>query len=183
MIIRETPLVGLMIIEPKCFKDDRGFFIETFREERYRDVGIMDDFLQDNQSRSRKGVLRGMHFQVNLPQAQIVTVLRGCVFDVCVDLRIASPTFRQWFGVELSDAGTRQIYMAPGFAHGYCVLSEWADLHYKVSRYYDSQDEGGLNWADPDVGIKWPIQNPSISARDANYPKLSEMSELQLPQT
>lgn len=181
MIIKSTPLNGLLVITPKCFQDDRGFFLETYQLARYHEAGIVDTFVQDNQSRSKKGVLRGMHFQVNRPQAQIVTVMRGCVFDVGVDLRPASPTFGRWFGVELHDAGPRQIYMAPGFAHGFCVLSDWADLHYKVSRNYDAHDEGGLPWNDIDVGIEWPIDNPAVTARDASYPKLKELTVLQLP--
>ena len=182
MIIKHTPLDGLLVIEPLCFQDNRGFFHETYQEARYREAGIFDTFVQDNQSRSRKGVLRGMHFQVHRPQAQIITIIRGCVFDVGVDLRPSSPTFGHWFGVELHDAGSRQIYMAPGFAHGFCVLSDWADLHYKVSRNYDSQDEGGLLWNDLDVGIQWPIDNPVVAVRDSSFPKLKELTEIQLPQ-
>jgi dTDP-4-dehydrorhamnose 3,5-epimerase len=182
MIIKTTPLQGLLVIEPKCFQDERGFFLETYQTARYHEAGIIDTFLQDNQSRSRKGVLRGMHFQVNRPQAQIVTVMRGRIFDVGVDLRPASPTFGRWFGVVLHDTGQRQIYMAPGFAHGFCVLSDWADLHYKVSRNYDGTDEGGFHWNDVDVGIEWPIDNPVVTARDASYPKLKELLAIQLPQ-
>jgi dTDP-4-dehydrorhamnose 3,5-epimerase len=181
MIIKTTPLDGLLVIEPNSFQDERGFFLETYQAERYFEAGILDVFVQDNQSRSIKGVLRGMHFQVKRPQAQIVTVMRGRVFDVGVDLRPTSPTFGKWFGVELHDAGPRQIYMAPGFAHGFCVLSDWADLHYKVSRNYDAHDEGGLNWNDLDVGIDWPIDNPVVKSRDANYPKLKELTSIQLP--
>jgi dTDP-4-dehydrorhamnose 3,5-epimerase len=181
MIIKSTPLNGLLVIELPCFQDDRGFFLETYQTARYREAGIIDTFVQDNQSRSEKGVLRGMHFQVKRPQAQIVTVIRGRVFDVGVDLRPTSPTFGQWFGVELHDAGPRQIYMAPGFAHGFCVLSDWADLHYKVSLNYDAHDEGGLYWNDPDVGIQWPISNPVVTPRDLSYPKLKELMSIQLP--
>jgi len=181
MIINTTPLDGLLVIEPKSFQDERGFFLETYQAQRYFDAGIADVFVQDNQSRSMKGVLRGMHFQVKRPQAQIVTVMRGRVFDVGVDLRPASSTFGKWFGVELHDAGPRQIYMAPGFAHGFCVLSDWADLHYKVSHNYDAHDEGGLNWNDLEVGVNWPINNPVVTTRDANYPKLKELKSIQLP--
>lgn len=181
MNITPTPLNGLLLIEPRCFEDERGFFLESYQSERYRNVGIPDQFMQDNQSRSAKWVLRGMHFQVKRPQAQIVTVMRGHVFDVAVDLRPASPTFGQWFGVELSDTGLRQLYMAPGFAHGFCVLSDWADLHYKVSRLYDPRDEGGLLWNDPDVGIQWPIEVPEITPRDAAYPRLKSLTHAQLP--
>ncbi len=181
MIINTTPLNGLLVIEPKCFKDERGFFLETYQAERYHEAGIVETFVQDNQSRSMNGVLRGMHFQVKRPQAQIVTVMRGRVFDVGVDLRPASLTFGKWFGVELHDAGPRQIYMAPGFAHGFFVLSDWADLHYKVSRNYDARDEGGLLWNDLDVGIDWPLGDPAVTVRDASYPKLNELTLAQLP--
>lgn len=181
MNITPTPLDGLLLIEPRCFQDERGFFLESYQSARYRAAGISDQFVQDNQSRSAKGVLRGLHFQVKQPQAQIVTVMRGRVFDVAVDLRPASPTFGQWFGVELSDSGRRQLYMAPGFAHGFCVLSDWADLHYKVSRFYDPHDEGGLLWNDPDVGIHWPIEMPQVAPRDAAYPRIRDLSQAQLP--
>jgi len=181
MKVEKTPIDGLLVIEPKFFGDARGFFLESFQRERYAQAGMVDDFVQDNQSRSAKGVLRGMHFQVRRPQAQIVTVLSGAIFDVAVDLRPTSPSFGRWFGVVLSDAGARQLYMAPGFAHGYCVLSESADLHYKVSRYYDAPDEGGLLWNDPDVGIAWPIAPQTVSPRDAAYPRLRELRAAMLP--
>jgi len=182
MKIRKTPLNGLLIIEPQSFGDERGFFLETYQADRYRDFGITDEFVQDNQSRSARGVLRGMHYQKNNPQAQIVTIIRGHIFDVVVDLRLPSLTFGKWFGIELCDTGPRQIYMAPGFAHGFCVLSDLADLHYKVSSKYNSCDEGGIFWGDREVGIDWPISNPIITSRDANYPRLSQLSASQLPQ-
>jgi len=181
MIIRTTPLNGLLVIEPKCFEDERGFFLETYQADDYHQAGIVDAFVQDNQSRSIKGVLRGMHFQVKRPQAKIVTVMRGSVFDVAVDLRLTSQTFGKWFGVVLSDTGPRQIYIAPGFAHGFCVISDWADLHYKVSSNYDSDDEGGILWNDIDVGIKWPLSHPVVKTRDTNFPKLKELTAIQLP--
>ncbi|MFN3667325.1 MAG: dTDP-4-dehydrorhamnose 3,5-epimerase family protein, partial [Sediminibacterium sp.] len=121
------------------------------------------------------------HFTVKRPQAQLITVLRGKIFDVGVDIRPGSPTFGKWYGVELSDSGIRQVYQAPGFAHGYCVLSEWVDLHYKVTRYYDHDDEGGLFWNDPDINIKWPISDPKIAMRDAAFSKLKEMTVDKLP--
>jgi dTDP-4-dehydrorhamnose 3,5-epimerase len=181
MIINTTPLEGLLIIEPEFFYDDRGFFLESFQKKRYEEFGINSNFIQDNQSRSMKNVLRGMHFQIKQPQSQIVTVLRGRIFDVVVDLRPKSHTFSKWFGVELSDTGPRQIYMAPGFAHGFCVLSEWADLHYKVTSNYNPHDEGGLLWNDSDVGIIWPVENPILKSRDANFAKLKELNIDQLP--
>lgn len=179
----KTELSGVLVIEPHCFRDKRGFFLESFQSQRYREAGILDDFVQDNHSRSVKGVLRGLHFTIKHPQAQIVTVMRGEIFDVVVDLRRSSATFGRWFGAGLSDEGSRrQIYMAPGFAHGFCVLSEVADLHYKVSRTYDHTDEGGLLWNDPEVGIRWPIDLPIVSPRDASYPRLREIDAARLPQ-
>jgi len=179
---KKTPLEGFLILELETFKDDRGFFLETFQEKSYKEAGIKNKFVQDNQSRSSKGVLRGMHFQVKRPQAQIVTVMRGCIFDVGVDLRQNSSTFGQWYGVELSDIGQRQVYMAPGIAHGFCVLSDLADLHYKVSRFYDSDDECGMLWNDSEVNIDWPSINPLIHQRDATYQSLSQLIEShQLP--
>jgi dTDP-4-dehydrorhamnose 3,5-epimerase len=181
MKVEKTNLPGLLLIEPKCFGDERGFFLESYQRDRYRDAGITDDFVQDNHSRSVGGVLRGMHFQVQRPQAQIVTVMHGRIFDVAVDLRQNSKTFKQWFGVELSDRGPRQIYMAPGFAHGFCVLSDVADLHYKVSRFYDHADEGGLLWSDPEIAIAWPGQDPVVSARDAAFPVFAKIDGAALP--
>ncbi len=179
---KKTPLEGFLILELETFKDDRGFFLETFQEKNYKEVGIKDKFVQDNQSRSSKGVLRGMHFQVKRPQAQIVTVMRGCIFDVGVDLRQNSSTFGQWYGFELSDVGQRQVYMAPGIAHGFCVLSDLADLHYKVSRLYNPDDECGMLWNDSEVNIDWPSINPLIHQRDATYQSLSQLIEShQLP--
>ncbi|MGB6549473.1 MAG: dTDP-4-dehydrorhamnose 3,5-epimerase [Xanthobacteraceae bacterium] len=181
MRVERTELSGLLLIEPRCFRDERGFFLESFQAERYRDTGIAEVFVQDNHSRSRRGVLRGLHFQVKRPQAQIVTVMRGRIFDVAVDLRPGSATFGRWRGVELSEDGPRQLYMAPGLAHGYCVLSDFADLHYKVSEIYDESDEGGVVWNDPQIGIRWPIENPMISGRDRSYPLLRELEHEQLP--
>jgi dTDP-4-dehydrorhamnose 3,5-epimerase len=179
--VTETELPGLLLIEPRCFSDERGFFLESFHAAHYRDNGITDNFVQDSHSRSRQGVLRGLHFQVKRPQAQIVTVMRGRVFDVAVDLRPGSTTFGRWYGMELSDEGPRQLYIGPGFAHGFCVLSELADLHYKVSRFYDHTDEGGLIWNDPAIGVHWPIANPVLSERDAAYPGLRQLDRARLP--
>jgi dTDP-4-dehydrorhamnose 3,5-epimerase len=173
---------GFLVIEPDVFSDDRGFFLETFQSDRYKAVGITDSFVQDNQSRSTRGILRGLHFLVKQPQAQLITVLRGRVFDVGVDIRPKSATFGRWFGVELSDSGgARQIYMAPGFAHGFCVLSDFADLHYKTSLIYDPGDEGGIVYNDPEIGIQWPTNAPILSRRDAKYPCLRDLSSDQLP--
>lgn len=181
MRIKKTGLEGLLLIEPRRFGDERGFFLESFHQARYGEAGITDQFVQDNHSRSAQGVLRGLHFTVKKPQAQIVTVMRGSIFDVAVDLRSDSRTFGRWFGAELTEDGPRQLYMAAGFAHGFCVLSEMADLHYKVSQYYDPVDEGGLLWNDPDVGISWPVAAPLVSSRDAAYPTLRKLGRDDLP--
>ena len=181
MHVEQTGLPGLLLIEPKCFRDARGFFLESFQDERYRAAGIAENFVQQNHSHSTKGVLRGLHFTVKNPQAQLVTVMHGCVFDVAVDLRPDSPTFGRWYGAQLSEDRPRQLYMAPGFGHGFCVLSDTADLHYNVSRIYDHDDEGGVVWNDPQIGIKWPIENPIISPRDGGYPSLRELGRKRLP--
>jgi dTDP-4-dehydrorhamnose 3,5-epimerase len=174
MKVIKCQLDGVILIEPATYADERGFFLESYQLERYRSVGITEEFVQDNHSRSAKNVLRGMHFTKNNPQAQILTVMRGKIFDVVVDVRKGSPSFGIWFGTELSDEGPRQIYMPHGFAHGFCVLSDFADLHYKVSAKYDPKDEGGLRWNDPDVGIVWPVKNPAVSDRDQKHPLLRE---------
>lgn len=182
MDVHTTPIAGLLIIEPRVFHDARGFFLEPYQDARYADAGMPDRFVQDNHSRSSRGVLRGLHFRVRQPQAQLVTLIRGHVFDVAVDLRPASPTFGRWFGVELTEQGPRQVYMPPGLAHGFCVLSEWADLHYKVTRRYDPADSAGLCWNDPDVGIAWPVASPQVAPRDAAYPRLRQLGRDALPQ-
>ena len=165
----------VLIMEPSIYIDSRGFFLETYEKERYRELGIVEEFIQDNHSRSNKGVLRGMHFTRKRPQAQILTVMQGRIFDVVVDIRKQSKTFGKWSGVELSDDGVRQIYMPHGFAHGFCVLSERADLHYKVSQYYDPDDDYGFIWNDQTVQIDWPIKDPLISSRDLKHPTLDKI--------
>lgn len=170
------PLAGILLLEPMNHADGRGFFRESYEQERYRALGIAEAFVQDNHSRSAMNVLRGLHFTRNRPQAQIVTVMRGRIFDVVVDVRRDSRTFGRWFGTELSDQGRCQIYMPHGFAHGFCVLTEFADLHYKVSQRYDPNDEGGLRWNDPDIGIDWPVRQPVISDRDGSYPLLRQIT-------
>jgi dTDP-4-dehydrorhamnose 3,5-epimerase len=169
------PFTGILVIEPKRYEDERGFFLETFEIERYRALGVTETFVQDNHSRSKKNVLRGLHFTRHKPQAQLLTVMNGMIFDVVVDIRENSPTFGQWFGTELSADGTSQIYMAHGFAHGFCVLSDSADLHYKVSQRYDQQDDGGLLWNDSEVNIQWPIKEPTISDRDSCHGNFFEI--------
>jgi dTDP-4-dehydrorhamnose 3,5-epimerase len=181
MRVTPAPMDGLLLIEPDHFSDSRGVFLESWQRERYGGAGVADDFVQDNYSRSVKNTLRGLHFQVRRPQAQLITVTRGRVFDVTVDLRSGSPSFGRWFGTVLSEDGPHQLYMPPGFAHGFCVLSDGADLHYKVSRFYDPHDEGGLSWRDPDIAIEWPVAAPLVSVRDSGFPHLRDMTPSQLP--
>jgi len=175
MNITETQLAGVLIIEPKVFGDARGFFKETFQAERYREAGIEYTFVQDNYSRSQKGVLRGLHFQITKPQGKLVSCPKGAVFDVAVDIDPESTTYGQYVGVELTEENHKQMWMPPGYAHGFCVLSETADFLYKCTDYYDPSDEGGVIWNDPDVAIDWPIADPSLSNKDAILPTLAEL--------
>jgi dTDP-4-dehydrorhamnose 3,5-epimerase len=165
------PFEGVFVLEPKVFSDERGFFLESYQGPRFSEFGIRDNFLQDNHSRSHKNVLRGLHFTKKVPQSQLLTVMHGKIFDVLVDLRKNSSTFGKWFGTELSAEGTRQVYMPHGIAHGFCVLSDVADLQYKVSHLYDPSDEGGIVWNDPDLAIEWPVTAPIVSARDQAHPE------------
>lgn len=173
MKVIQTKLQGALIIEPKVFGDERGFFYETYQAARYKAAGITPDFVQDNRSRSSQGVLRGLHFQKHKPQGKLVTVTQGTVFDVAVDLRIDSPTFGQHESVLLSGDNRVQFYIPPGFAHGFCVLSETADFQYKCTDYYDPSDEGGLLWNDPELAIAWPLEAPTLSAKDSMQPTLA----------
>lgn len=167
MQVIPTKVDGAVIIEPKVFGDDRGFFLETFQAERYRElVGIDHEFVQDNHSRSSKGVLRGLHFQKTKPQGKLVRVVRGEVFDVVVDIRKGSPTFGAWAGVILSEENKKQLWVPPGLAHGFVTLSDTADFEYKCTDYYDPSDEGCLRWNDPHIGIEWPIDSPQLSEKD-----------------
>lgn len=175
MKVIETALPGVVIIEPKVFGDQRGFFIETFQTERYREAGIELPFVQDNHSRSPRGVLRGLHFQRSRPQGKLVSVSRGAVYDVAVDINPESPTFGQYVGVELSDNNHRQLWIPPGYAHGFCVISEVADFQYKCTELYFPEDEGGLMWNDPDVNIPWPVETPLLSAKDQRNPTLRQL--------
>ena len=177
MKILETTLPELMLIEPKVFGDARGFFLETFQAERYAASNIPRNFVQDNLSRSSKGVLRGLHYQLKYPQEKLVTVVRGEVFDVALDIRINSPTFGQWYGTILSDTNHRQIYVPPGFAHGFCVLSEEVDFIYKCTDYYHPEDERGILWNDTEIGIQWPVQNPLLSAKDMINKTLKQLKD------
>lgn len=171
----ETRLKGVLIIEPVVFGDQRGFFKETFQIERYLQIGIDLSFVQDNYSRSQKGVLRGLHLQASRPQGKLVSCSRGAVYDVAVDVDPASPTFGVYVGVELTEENHRQLWIPPGFAHGFCVLSDVADFQYKCTDLYLPEDEAGLVWNDPEVGIKWPVTNPILSEKDQRLPTLAQI--------
>ena len=166
MKIEKTILEGVLIIEPKVFGDSRGFFLESYQKERYLEAGIPLDFVQDNHSRSSQNVLRGLHFQNKHPQGKLVRVTAGEVYDVAADINPASPTFGKYVGVVLSADNHKQLYVPPGYAHGFCVLSETADFQYKCTDYYDPSDEGGIIWDDPTLNIQWPIQHPVLSEKD-----------------
>jgi len=172
----ETKLKDCVIIEPKVFGDERGFFLETFQAERYAaQAGITLPFVQDNHSRSSKGVLRGLHFQKNKPQGKLVRAVKGEVYDIAVDMREGSTTFGQWEAVILSEENKMQFWVPPGFAHGFVVLSETADFEYKCTDYYDTSDEGSILWNDPDLNIPWPIDDPNLSDKDVKAEKLVDI--------
>ena len=175
MKVLETVLPGVLIIEPKVFGDARVFFLESYQAERYRQLGIQHTFVQDNHSRSARGVLRGLHFQHSRPQGKLVSVSRGSVYDVAVVINPASPTCGQFVAVELNDENHRQLWIPPGYAHGFCVLSDIADFQYKCTDYYIPEDEGGLLWNDPQVNIPWPIEQPLLSAKDQRNPTLAQL--------
>ena len=180
MNVIETALPGVVIIEPKVFGDERGFFLETFQQQRYRDqAGIELDFVQDNHSRSTRGVLRGLHFQKQRPQGKLVRVVRGEVLDVAADINPASATFGRHVAVLLSESNHRQFWVPPGYAHGFAVLSELADFEYKCTDYYDPSDEGGVMWNDPDLAIDWQLSEPTLSEKDKQWPTLAEYAKTQ----
>ncbi|MGA8180952.1 MAG: dTDP-4-dehydrorhamnose 3,5-epimerase [Desulfobacterales bacterium] len=181
MNIVTTSIEGLLIIEPKIFKDRRGFFMETYNRQEYEAAGITDSFVQDNLSYSLKNTVRGLHFQIRHSQAKLVQAIFGEIFDVAVDLRSGSATFGKWTGKRLSDKNGHQMYIPKGFAHGFCVLSESALFSYKCSDFYAPDDEGGIIWSDQDINIKWPVEDPVISEKDKQHPKLSSLSSAQLP--
>ena len=173
MKISHTKLKGCVIIEPHVVGDERGFFLETFQAVRYeQEAGIDLPFFQDNHSRSARGVLRGLHFQKTKPQGKLVRVVRGEVYDVAVDIRKGSATFGEWEGIVLSEDNKKQIWVPPGFAHGFIVLSDTADFEYKCTDYYDPNDEGCILWNDPDLGIPWPVATPVLSTKDENAKRL-----------
>jgi dTDP-4-dehydrorhamnose 3,5-epimerase len=172
--VRSTPLAGLLVLEPRVFRDERGFFIETFRQEHFARLGLHVDFVQDNHSRSVRGTIRGLHFQAPPGQAKLVRCARGAVWDVAVDLRRSSPTFGQSWGVEISDLNHVQVFVPAGFAHGFCVTSETADVVYRCSAYYDAAAERGIAWNSPELAIEWPAESTMLSARDRQHPTFAE---------
>ena len=168
MKVTKTKLAGVLILEPQVYRDERGYFLESYNQKRYASIPGLDvPFVQDNHSRSRKHVLRGLHLQRQHPQGKLVRVVTGHVWDVAVDVDPGSPTFRQWVGVDLTDENNLQFYIPPGYAHGFCVLSDVADFEYKCTEFYHPADEVGLLWNDPDLKIDWPIAQPVLSGRDA----------------
>jgi len=177
MRVIETALPGVLIIEPDVLADNRGFFLVTYSAKRYADAGLPESFVQDNHSRSVPGTLRGLHYQLEQPQAKLVRCIRGALFDVAVDIRKGSPTFARWIGVELSAANKRQLFIPPGFAHGFCVPIEESEMEYKCSDYYAPDDEFGIVWNDPTLRIEWPIEDPVVSAKDSQFGPLSADGE------
>jgi dTDP-4-dehydrorhamnose 3,5-epimerase len=177
----ETPLPGVRIVAPDLFGDARGFFLETWQRDRYRQGGIDVDFVQDNHSRSQQGVIRGLHYQLAHAQAKLIYVVRGAVFDVAVDIRRGSPYFSRWTGHLLSEENRRQLFVPRGFAHGFAVLSDLADVTYRCSDYYTPGDEYGIAWNDPDLGIDWGLSDPVVSAKDMKNPCLKDVPAHLLP--
>jgi dTDP-4-dehydrorhamnose 3,5-epimerase len=173
---KKTSIEGVYVIEPMVFGDERGYFMETYHAEEFKEAGLDLNFVQDNQSKSKKGVLRGLHFQYTKPQGKLVRALRGTVFDVAVDLRSDSPTYGKWEGIILSEDNKKQFYVPEGFAHGFVVLSDEAEFTYKCTNFYDSEDEGGILWNDPSIAIDWPIDVNEVilSEKDKNWSTFKE---------
>jgi dTDP-4-dehydrorhamnose 3,5-epimerase len=177
----ETIFSGVTIIEPQVFRDNRGLFWETFHLGKYAEAGIDRAFVQDNHSHSSRDTVRGLHYQIKHAQGKLVYVVIGEIFDVAVDIRRGSPTFGKWLGLILSEENKKQLYIPEGFAHGFCVLSETADIMYKCTDFYFPEDEGGILWADPELGIDWPVKNPIISEKDLRNPTLKDVPLDRLP--
>ena len=175
MIVTPTPLPGVLVVEPRVHRDSRGFFLETFSARRYEESGIPGPFVQDNHSRSLKGTVRGLHLQVKRPQGKLMRAVSGSMLDVAVDVRVGSPTFGRWTSALLSGENFRQLYVPPGFAHGFAVLSDVVDVEYKCTDTYDPSDEITVRWDDPAIGIEWPQGEPILSPRDAAARPLSEL--------
>jgi dTDP-4-dehydrorhamnose 3,5-epimerase len=174
MKIEQTLLPGVLIITPDVFDDPRGLFLESYNEKKYNEAGIHTQFVQDNYSRSIKNTLRGLHFQKKFPQGKLVSVTYGCIFDVAADINPASTTFGKYVAVELSDTHHRQMYIPAGYAHGFCVLSDVADVNYKCTHYYVRDDQHGVMWNDPALAIDWPLENPILSDQDQKWPLLKK---------
>ena len=182
MTVTETEIPEVLLVHPRVFEDDRGYFLETFHQDRYEAVGITTTFVQDNHSRSSKGVLRGLHYQLKKAQDKLIYVVRGEIFDVAVDIRRGSPTFGKWTGAILSEKNKSQLFIPKGFAHGFYVLSETADVVYKCTDMYDPTDDYGIFWNDPAIGIQWPLEGePAVSQKDQNNLRLEEMADDKLP--
>jgi dTDP-4-dehydrorhamnose 3,5-epimerase len=182
MDVVDLAVPEVKLIKPRVFPDDRGFFLQSYHEQQYRDAGIDISFVQDNHSRSSCGVLRGLHYQLEHAQDKLISVVRGQVFDVAVDIRRGSPTFGKWVGEILSDENHHQMYVPKGFAHGFCVMSDEVDLLYKCSDFYAPGDEYGICWDDPEIGIEWPLGDVILSGKDAMLPRLTEVSSALLPE-
>jgi dTDP-4-dehydrorhamnose 3,5-epimerase len=178
MKFQQTELPGVVVIEPDVYRDDRGFFLETYHARKYAEAGIPARFVQDNHSRSARGTVRGLHAQRRRPQGKLVRVLQGEIFDVVVDIRRGSPTFGRWIGVDLSAENFRQCYVPPNFAHGFCVLSDWAEFEYKCTDFYDPAEEIRLLWSDPDIGITWPVRTPLLSDKDRAAQPLATLMDV-----
>ena len=172
--IESSHLNGLVVIQPGVFEDERGFFVETFRADQFRDLGLPTEFVQDNHSRSKQGVLRGLHFQWDPPMGKLMRVTVGSAYLVAVDIREGSPSLGQWFGIEISAANKKQVWAPAGFARGFCVLSESAEIQYKCTGIYSNKAESGILWNDPEIGIQWPISNPTLSAKDEKAQTLAQ---------
>ena len=177
MRFEPTDIEGVVLVEPDIHRDPRGFFMETYHARKYAEGGIVAEFVQDNQSLSHQGTLRGLHAQLRHPQGKLVRAIEGVIFDVAVDVRRESRTFGRWVGYELSSENCRQLYTPPGLAHGFCVLSDRAQVEYKCTDFYYPDDEIGIIWNDPDIGIGWPIDHPVLSKKDAALPRLSEVMD------
>ena len=175
------PIPGLVTVTPDVYPDARGWFTESYHAQRYFDNGIKTVFVQDNRSRSSKNVLRGLHFQLHRPQAKLISCTLGRIWDVAVDIRWGSPTFRQWFGVELSDENRKQFYIPGGFAHGFCVLSDVAEILYKCSEFYDPKDDRGFLWNEPAFGVEWPVADPILSHKDTIQIPFDKRTEADFP--
>ena len=179
--VEELSIPGVLLIKPACFGDNRGFFLETWHQKKYLGAGIDKPFVQDNRSHSKRSVLRGLHYQLAHPQGKLVYVVTGTIFDVAVDIRPGSPTFGKWTGAELSMENCHQIYVPEGFAHGFVVLSDSADVIYKCTDFYAPGDEYGILWSDPDIGIDWPVSSPIISEKDQQASRLCHVPKAHLP--